>query len=132
MLGKYKSLIYKTIIAVVLVLLSIAIYIYFTPIRDVINLLLISFIIAYTLKPLRNFLSQRFNISAKKSSLLIILLVLLAFIGLLYCIVPSILKESGNFGVMLDSIEEYVLALATRFKLDRLSTSGRKNKYDFK
>ncbi len=120
MLGKYKSLIYKTIIAVVLILLSIAIYIYFTPIRDVINLLLISFIIAYTLKPLRNFLSQRFNISAKKSSLLIILLVLLAFIGLLYCIVPSILKESGNFGVMLDSIEEYVLALATRFKLDRL------------
>ena len=114
MLGKYKSLIYKTIIAVVLVLISIAIYIYFTPIRDVINLLLISFIIAYTLKPLRNFLSQRFNISAKKSSLLIILLVLLAFIGLLYCIVPSILKESGNFGVMLDSIEEYVLALATR------------------
>ena len=120
MLGKHKNLIYKTIISVVLVVISIAIYIYFTPIRDVINLLLISFIIAYTLKPLRNCLSERFNISAKKSSLLIILLVLLAFIGLLYCIVPSILKESGNFGVMLDSIEEYVLALAARFKLDKL------------
>ena len=34
--------------------------------------------------------------------------------------IAAILKESGNFGVMLDSIEEYVLALATRFKLDRL------------
>ena len=120
MLAKNKKLIYKTIIAIVLLILSIVIYRYFAPIRDVINLLVISFIIAYTLKPLRNCLSDRLNISPKKSSLLIILLFLLAFFGLLYCIVPSILNESGNFGVMLDSIEEYVLALASKFKLDRL------------
>lgn len=120
MLAKNKKLIYKTIIAIVLLILSIVIYKYFTPIRDVINLLVISFIIAYTLKPLRNCLSDRLNISPKKSSLLIILLFLLALFGLLYCIVPSILNESGNFGVMLDSIEEYVLALASKFKLDRL------------
>lgn len=120
MLAKNKKLIYKTIIAIVLLILSIVIYRYFAPIRDVINLLVISFIIAYTLKPLRNCLSDRLNISPKKSSLLIILLFLLAFLGLLYCIVPSILNESGNFGVMLDSIEEYVLALASKFKLDRL------------
>lgn len=120
MLAKNKKLIYKTIIAIVLLILSIVIYRYFAPIRDVINLLVISFIIAYTLKPLRNCLSDRLNISPKKSSLLIILLFLLAFLGLLYCIVPSILNESGNFGVMLDSIEKYVLALASKFKLDRL------------
>lgn len=120
MLAKHKNLIYKTIIAIILIILSIVVYIFFTPIRDVVNLLVISFIIAYTLKPLRNYLSDRLNISAKKSSLLIILLFLLAFVGLLYCIVPSILNESGNFGIMLDSIEEYILALASRFKLDRL------------
>ncbi len=120
MLAKNKKLIYKTIIAIVLLILSIVIYKYFTPIRDVINLLVISFIIAYTLKPLRNCLSDRLNISPKKSSLLIILLFLLALFGLLYCIVPSMLNESDNFGVMLDSIEEYVLALASKFKLDRL------------
>lgn len=120
MLAKNKKLIYKTIIAIILLILSIVIYRYFTPIRDVINLLLISFIIAYTLKPLRNCLSERLNISPKISSILIILLFLLAFFGLLYCIVPSILNESGNFGAMLDSIEEYVLALASKFRLDRL------------
>ena len=76
MLAKHKNLIYKAIIAIVIVILSIVIYIYFTPIRDVVNLLVISFIIAYTLKPLRNCLSDRLNISAKKSSLLIILLFL--------------------------------------------------------
>lgn len=51
MLAKHKNLIYKTIIAIVLVILSVVIYIYFTPIRDVVNLLVISFVIAYTLKP---------------------------------------------------------------------------------
>ena len=76
MLAKHKKLIYKTIIAIVLVILSIIIYIYFTPIRDVVNLLVISFIIAYTLKPLKNYLSEKLNISHKKSSLLIILLFL--------------------------------------------------------
>ena len=82
MLAKHKNLIYKTIIAIILIILSIGVYIFFTPIRDVVNLLVISFIIAYTLKPLRNYLSDRLNISAKKSSLLIILLFLLAFVGI--------------------------------------------------
>lgn len=120
MLAKHKKLIYKVVIAIVLAILSIFIYLYFTPIRDVVNLLVISFIIAYTLKPLKNYLSKRLNISAKKSSLLIIFLLLLSFVGLLYSIVPSIISESGNFGVMLDSIEEYILNLAVKFKLDRL------------
>ena len=39
----------------------------------------------------------------------------------MYCIVPSIIKESANFGTMLDSIEEYILLLASKFKIDRLS-----------
>ena len=120
MLAKHKKLICKSIIAMALIILSIFIYLYFTPIRDVINLLVISFIIAYTLKPLRNYFSEKLNISAKKSSLLIIFLLLLFFVGLLYSIVPSIIKESGNFGIMLDSIEEYILNLAVKFKLDRL------------
>lgn len=120
MLAKHKKLIYKSIIVMALIILSIFIYLYFTPIRDVVNLLVISFIIAYTLKPLRNYFSEKLNISAKKSSLLIIFLLLLSFVGLLYSIVPSIIKESGNFGIMLDSIEEYILNLAVKFKLDRL------------
>lgn len=120
MLAKHKKLICKSIIAMALIILSIFIYLYFTPIRDVVNLLVISFIIAYTLKPLRNYFSEKLNISAKKSSLLIIFLLLLSFVGLLYSIVPSIIKESGNFGIMLDSIEEYILNLAVKFKLDRL------------
>lgn len=120
MFKKYKGLIVKLIISIIIAISIVMIYAFVEPIRAVTNLLIISIVIAYTLKPLRNYFCEKFHISYKKSSLLIILLLLLSFVGLIYCIVPTMLNESGNFGVMLDSIEEYILSLAARFKLDRL------------
>lgn len=120
MLKKYKGLIIKLIITIIIVIGIVMIYAFVEPIRAVVNLLIISIVIAYTLKPLRNYLCEKLHLSNKKSSLLIILLLLLSFVGLIYCIVPTMLQESGNFGIMLDSIEEYILKLATKFKLDRI------------
>ena len=120
MFKKYKGLIVKLIISIIIAISIVMIYAFVEPIRGVTNLLIISIVIAYTLKPLRNYFCEKLHISYKKSSLLIILLLLLSFVGLIYCIVPTMLNESGNFGVMLDSIEEYILSLAARFKLDRL------------
>ncbi|WP_195999731.1 AI-2E family transporter [Clostridium sp. 1001271B_151109_B4] len=117
---KYKGLIIKLIISIIIAISIVMIYAFVEPIRAVTNLLIISIVIAYTLKPLRNYFCEKLHLSNKKSSLLIILLLLLSFVGLIYCIVPTMLKESGNFGVMLDSIEEYILSLAAKFKLDRL------------
>lgn len=120
MFKKYKGLIVKLIISIIIAISIVMLYDFVEPIRAVTNLLIISIVIAYTLKPLRNYFCEKLHISYKKSSLLIILLLLLSFVGLIYCIVPTMLNESGNFGVMLDSIEEYILSLAARFKLDRL------------
>lgn len=120
MFKKYKGLIVKLIISIIIAISIVMIYAFVEPIRAVTNLLIISIVIAYTLKPLRNYFCEKLHISYKKGSLLIILLLLLSFVGLIYCIVPTMLNESGNFGVMLDSIEEYILSLAARFKLDRL------------
>lgn len=120
MLKKYKNLIIKLLIFIIVLISLIMIYCFVAPIRSVVNLLIISIIIAYTLKPLRNYLSKKFNLSSKKSSLLIIVMFLIIFIGLLYSIIPTILNESGNFGIMLDNIEEYILNLAISLKLDKL------------
>lgn len=121
MLKKHKLLIVKSIVAVLAIISVIGLYLYSNPIRSVVNLLVISFIIAYTLKPLRNYLCYKFKLSAGRSSLIIILSFLVAFIGLLYCIVPAIIKESGNFGIMIDGIQSYIMNLATKFKFDKLS-----------
>lgn len=120
MLKKYKALIIKCILIALLVLACILIYVYIEPVRAVINVLIVSLIIAYTLKPLKNYICKNLNISASKSALLIILLLILFFIGLLYCIIPAIINESGKFGGMLDSIEIYILNIVERFNLNRL------------
>ena len=70
MLRKYKSLIFKFIIAISIAIVCILTYIYFIPVREVINLLLISFIIAYTLKPLNDltciWFQRRYTINDKR------------------------------------------------------------------
>lgn len=120
MLKKYKLLTIKITIAIILLVTAIMLYVYVESINAVVDLLIISSIFAYTLKPLRDYLCNKTKISHKKSSIVIILAFILFFVGLLYYIVPIIIKESGNFGVMLDSIEIYILDIASKFKIDKL------------
>lgn len=120
MLKKYKILIIKIALITLLVLAAILIYVYVEPVKAVINVLIVSFIVAYILKPLKNYMCKKLNISSSKSSLLIILILVILFIGLLYCIIPAVIKESGNFGGMIDSIELYILSAAERFNLNKL------------
>ena len=83
MFKKYKGLIVKLIISIIIAISIVMIYAFVEPIRAVTNLLIISIVIAYTLKPLRNYFCEKLHISYKKSSLLIILLLLLLEYSLL-------------------------------------------------
>lgn len=120
MLKKYRAVIAKVALIILLLSVTIMIYVYVGAIRSVVNILVISFIIAYALKPMKNYLCKKLHISSSKSSIFIILFFLLFFIGLLYCIVPAIIKESGNFGSMLDSIELYILTAVEKFNLNKI------------
>ena len=101
--SKYKSLLMKLSI-ILTVILVLSLYIFYEPIRTVTNLIIISFIIAYAIKPIRNYLCDKFKISRRISSLIIIFLSLGIFATIIYFIVPTIIHESGNFGIMLDNI----------------------------
>ena len=68
MFKKYKGLIVKLIISIVIAISIVMIYAFVEPIRAVTNLLIISIVIAYTLKPLRNYFCEKLHISYKKSS----------------------------------------------------------------
>lgn len=115
--SKYKSLLIKLsiILAVILVL---SLYIFYEPVRTVTNLIIISFIIAYAIKPIRNYLCDKFKVSRRISSLIIIFLSLGIFATIIYFIVPTIIYESGNFGTMLDNIELYLYAISDKFNLN--------------
>lgn len=117
---KYKGVLIKVAI-ILTVILAIAIYIFYEPIRSVINLTIISFIISYSIKPLRNYMCDKFKISKRIASLIIILLSLALFTTIIYFIVPTIIYESKNFGVMLDNIELYLMDVANKFNISDLS-----------
>ncbi len=110
---KKKSNIIKLWI-IISIVVSIGLYIFYTPIRTVVNIVFIAFIIAYTVKPMKDYLSEKFRISKKKSSLIIILVAIVAVLGLMYCIIPTVIDESSHIGDTLNNIEEYIKKIMMR------------------
>lgn len=87
MFKKYKGLIIKLIISIIIAISIVMIYAFVEPIRAVTNLLIISIVIAYTLKPLRNYFCEKLHISIYKKSFTfnyIITFIIICRIDILY------------------------------------------------
>ncbi len=110
---KKRSNIIKIWIIISLIVL-ISLYAFYIPVQSVVNIVFIAFIIAYTVKPMKDYISERFRISKKKSSLLIIVISIIVFLGLMYFIIPTVIDESGNIGDALQNIEEYIKKIVMR------------------
>lgn len=102
---KKKSIIIVVITSIVLLTLS---YIYISSIREIISLIVLGFIISYALRPLCVYLCNKFKIKMRTAAFI---LIMIFFIGIgisLYLFIPLIIKESSNFGDMLDNLDYYV------------------------
>lgn len=119
MLRNYKKLIFRVSL-IIIILGLVLMYLYVESINSVVNLIFISFIISYSVKPIRDFISEKFKLSYKVASLIIILSSLISFAALLYFITPTIIKESSNIGPMIESINVYILKIADKFNVDNL------------
>ena len=115
MIKKYKSIFIKVLLVIVLIGI-ITIYFLSDSISSVVNLIVVSFIISYAIRPIRDYFCDRFKLSKRISSLIIIFLTVALFGAIVYFIVPTIINESRNFGAMLDSIEEYLIDISNKFK----------------
>lgn len=120
MIKKYKSIFIKVLLVIVLIGI-ITIYFLSDSISSVVNLIVVSFIISYAIRPIRDYFCDRFKLSKRISSLIIIFLTVALFGAIVYFIVPTIINESRNFGAMLDSIEEYLIDISNKFNLSDLS-----------
>ncbi|MEG2290828.1 MAG: AI-2E family transporter [Clostridium sp.] len=118
-LSKHKGIINKVLIVVAIIVLYLT-YIKIESVKTLINILGISFILAYGLKPISNAISEKFNIKKRTTSVIIIIIILLLIILFLYLIIPAIIKESSNFGTMMDNIEVYITDIAVKLKIDDL------------
>ncbi|MBU3158593.1 AI-2E family transporter [Clostridium frigoris] len=117
-INKKKLLICVVSIFIVLVIIVIAIRI--PIIKQLINLIVISFIIAYILKPLYMVLIRR-GLNKKAASALIIVgllcLILLTFV----VVIPSIFRESVSINKAINDLGSYLVNAKTKMKV--LSTN---------
>ena len=119
MIGDYKI---KKIINIFIIALItlILVFIYFKSkiINSIINILFISFILSYSLKPIINYIRDRFKLSKKVSSIIVILIILFSIVALIYKLIPALLRESNGIGNILDGLDRYAVEIANKMKIN--------------
>lgn len=113
---KIKKLI-KPFIIIVVILFIIYIYLKSKIINSIINILFISFILSYSLKPIINYIRDRFKLSKKLSSMIVILIILFTVVSIIYKFLPALLKESNSIGNILDGLDKYAKEIADKMKI---------------
>lgn len=81
---------------------------------ELFGVILISFIIAYSLRPFYK-IFLRYGMNKKLSAIIVITLILLAMVLMVILLIPSIYKESANMGNTINEFKDYF----NRFSLDR-------------
>ncbi|MDV4152336.1 AI-2E family transporter [Clostridium sp. AL.422] len=121
LINKKNTKILKYILLILLLILLIIIYVKIKTIKSTVNIIFISFILAYALKPLRDILCDKFRIKKRISSILIILSIIISISLFIYILIPSILRESYNFGNILDNVDNYVETLSKKMNINNIS-----------
>lgn len=117
LLKKYKK---NIVIAFLIFLFVIFIlsYLFNDSIKNIINIILISFMIAYIITPVREFLQERFKIKKTVASIIIILLILGMFLTCITLIIPELFREVSNVGVIFDNIADFLDTIYVKFRVD--------------
>jgi len=121
LVGNKSKKILKYIIVALLFIFILILYLKVKTLNSIVNIIFISFILAYALKPLRDILSDKIKMKKRTASLIIIFSILFTIVLFFYIVIPSILRESYNFGSVLDNVDGYVEAMAKKFNIDNIA-----------
>ncbi|ERI90337.1 hypothetical protein HMPREF1982_03940 [Clostridiales bacterium oral taxon 876 str. F0540] len=106
---------YKYIIVSLIILLIIIISSKIPVVSEVYSLMLISFIISYSIRPIHKALVER-GVHKSVSAIAIILLFIIIIVGGIIVIIPSLFKESLNVNTTLIKIQAFVESFYERIK----------------
>ncbi|TGY43887.1 AI-2E family transporter [Clostridium sartagoforme] len=115
---KKNKKIINFIILILSVFLIFILYFKIKTINSVVNIILISLIFSYSLKPIRNILTERIKLNKRAASIFIILGIFIIVGIFLYILIPSILKESNNIGDIIGNIDDYIDSLYSKLKIN--------------
>ena len=102
-----RELITKLSIALIFIILFIA-YLNSSIFREIINLILISAILAYVLKPLRDSIMRKLRITRRKATLIVMLSICLIIALIFIILIPRLVREIGNSVYMIEDFSNYI------------------------
>lgn len=108
------------IILILVIFLIFILYFKIKTINSVVNIILISLIFSYSLKPIRNILTERLRLNKRAASIIIILGIFIITGIFLYILIPSILKESNNITDIIGNIDDYIDVLYSKLKINEI------------
>lgn len=102
-----RELIIKLSIALIFIILFIA-YLNSSIFREVINLILISAILAYVLKPLRDSIMRKLKITRRKATLIVMLSICLIVALIFIILIPKLVREMVNSVYIIEDFSNYI------------------------
>ncbi len=120
---KNKSLIIRGTILILLIL-SIVLYFNWIVFRDVINIIVISAILAYVLRPLRDILSNKCRISKRAATLVVMLSICFLIVLLFSLLIPKLMKEMNNSVTIIDELSNYLNDMGEKIRVNDSSIAN--------
>lgn len=117
---KNKRLIIRCVL-IFIIILFIILYLKWNVFREVVNIIIISSILAYILRPLRNLIIGKERISKRKATLIIMFGIILILGLIFYILVPKLMKEVGNTALIIDKISIYINNFIENLKIKNSS-----------
>lgn len=115
--------VYKFIIAIILIIIILIALSKIKVVKAVVYVVLLSFIMAYILKPIHLILINR-GINKKVSAMLLVGAMMLIILSLIIFLIPSILKETLTIDVTRTEIKDYIQKIQSFVKPLSKSSTG--------
>ncbi len=105
---------------IVLIILSLCLIfslIYYRNIVKIIKVIILSFILAYILFPMRDYIRRKAKINKKAASLLVVIVIFFAVVVGIINLIPKLFDEAANMGNVVEQITKYAEELYLKLKL---------------
>lgn len=116
-----KKIIIITILVCILTL--ILAYCFNDSIKGITNIVIISFILSYTLIPIREMFQSSFKVSKRTAAILVISIIVGLFITCIIIIVPALFNEISNIGNIFENIGTFLESAIQKLKLNDIPSA---------
>ena len=114
---RYKSKI--LLITVIIICISVVLlYVFSSSIREIVDIVFISFALSYVLNPSKEFFMRKLKINGKAASVIVIFIVAGIIFGGAAVILPSFVEELSSAGDIFDNVADFYKDIAEKFNLN--------------